>query len=70
LERADVRIIMGHKISNIKKIPPVEPPCKKTIYNSIEEAQDMITYINENRRSKEIRAYKCQICGFWHLTSK
>jgi hypothetical protein len=61
---------MVHKISNIKNIHPVEPPCKKTIYHSIEEAQDMITYINENRVSIEIRAYKCQICGFWHLTSK
>jgi hypothetical protein len=61
---------MGHKLSNSKKIHPVEPPCKKTIYNSLAEAQDMITYINENRVSKEIRAYKCLICGFWHLTSK
>lgn len=55
---------MTHKISISKNINPVEPPCKKTIYYSPEEAQDMITYINENRVSKEIRAYKCQICGF------
>lgn len=61
---------MANKLTNIKKIHPVEPPCKKTIYHSLEEAQDMITYINETRVSKEIRAYKCQICGFWHLTSK
>ena len=61
---------MGNKLTNIKKIHPIEFPCKKTIYNSLEEAQDMIAYINENRVSKEIRAYKCQICGFWHLTSK
>jgi hypothetical protein len=61
---------MGHRLSNIKKIHPVEPPCKKTIYNSLEEAQDMIRYINENRIVREIKAYKCGICGFWHLTSK
>jgi hypothetical protein len=54
---------MGYKIS-------IEPPCKKTIYNSLEEAQVMIQYINENRRVREIHAYKCTICGFWHLTSK
>jgi hypothetical protein len=61
---------MSHRLSNIKKIQPFEPPCKKTIYNSLAEAQDMITHINENRVSKEIHAYKCHICGFWHLTSK
>ena len=61
---------MAHKISNSKNIQPVEPPCKKSIYHSLAEAQDMITYISETRVSKEIRAYKCQICGFWHLTSK
>lgn len=61
---------MAHKIKNSKNIHPVEPPCKKKIYQSAEEAQDMIKYINEKRVSKEIRAYKCQICGFWHLTSK
>jgi hypothetical protein len=61
---------MGHKPLNIKKIDPIEPSCKKTIYNSIEEAQDMINYIKENRRVQEIHAYKCMLCGFWHLTSK
>lgn len=61
---------MARKISISKNIHPVEPPCKKTIYHSLEQAQDMITYINEKRVSKEIRAYKCEICGFWHLTSK
>jgi hypothetical protein len=61
---------MGYKISNIKKINPIEPPCKKAIYNSLEEAQAMIRHINENRNVREIRAYKCMTCGFWHLTSK
>jgi hypothetical protein len=61
---------MGYKLSNIKKIDPIEPPCKKTIYNSPEEAQDMIIYIKENRSVRDIHAYKCNSCGFWHLTSK
>jgi hypothetical protein len=61
---------MGYKISKIKKLHPIEPPCKKTMYYSLEEAQVMIQYINENRRVREIHAYKCTICGFWHLTSK
>jgi hypothetical protein len=61
---------MGYKLSNIKRISPIEPSCRKAIYNSPEEAQDMIKYIKENRRVKEIHAYKCMICGFWHLTSK
>jgi len=61
---------MACKISNNKKVDPIEPSCKKTIYYSSKEAQDMIDYIKENRRVKEIRAYKCISCGFWHLTSK
>ncbi|MGD0583975.1 MAG: hypothetical protein ABR974_13640 [Bacteroidales bacterium] len=60
---------MSYKLTN-KNINPVNPPCRKTIYNSLEEAQDMIRYISENRGGKEIRAYKCTVCGFWHLTSR
>jgi predicted RNA-binding Zn-ribbon protein involved in translation (DUF1610 family) len=61
---------MGYKFSNIKKVNPIEAPCKKTIYYSFEEAQDMVLYIRENRSVKEINVYKCNSCGFWHLTSK
>jgi hypothetical protein len=61
---------MAYKLSDIKKIQPVDPPCKKTIYYSLEEAQEMIRYIKENRSIRELYAYKCNICGFWHLTSK
>jgi hypothetical protein len=62
--------MMGYKLSNIKKTDPIDLPCKKAMYNSLEEAQDMIRYIRENRRIREINAYKCSTCGFWHLTSK
>jgi hypothetical protein len=61
---------MGYKLSNIKKIDPIELPCRKKAYNSPEDAQDMISYIKENRSVREIKVYKCTICGFWHLTSK
>jgi hypothetical protein len=61
---------MGYKLSGIKKTDPVEPPCRKTIYYTPEEAQDMIKYLKENRTGKVISTYKCTICGFWHLTSK
>ena len=60
---------MGYKHLKTNKIDPIEPPCKKTTYNSFEEAQDMIRYIKENRVVKEIHPYKCMVCGFWHLTS-
>jgi hypothetical protein len=60
---------MVYKHSKIKKTDPIELPCRKKMYNSPEEAQDMINYISEKRSGKDIRAYKCTICGFWHLTS-
>ena len=53
-----------------EKPVPVESLCKKTIYHSPEEAQDMIGHINENRIAGAIRAYRCPVCGFCHLTSK
>jgi len=61
---------MVYKVSKNNSINPIEPSCKKTIYYTLEEAQDMIKYINENRSRKKIDPYKCMICGFWHLTSK
>jgi len=62
--------MMGYTHSNLKKADPIEPLCKKAIYNSMEEAMDMISYIKENRGGKDLKAYKCNVCGFWHLTSK
>jgi hypothetical protein len=53
-----------------RKIYPIEPPCKKTIYNSLIEAKESIVYLQENKGVKDLSAYKCSICGFWHLTSK
>ncbi len=62
--------LMIPKKSNLSKTTPLYPVCKKRIYHTLEEAQDMIKYINENRIVREIRPYKCSECGFWHLTSK
>jgi len=61
---------MGYKKTNIKNINPIDVPCKKAIYNSPEEAQDMLNHIRDTRRVREISVYKCTICGFWHLTSR
>lgn len=61
---------MDSKYSGKKKPDPIELPCRKAMYNSKEEAEDMIRFINENRITREIRAYKCKVCGFWHLTSR
>jgi hypothetical protein len=61
---------MGYKIPKKNNINPIEPPCRKTIYYSQQEAEEMIKYIKESRIVRDIRVYKCTICGFWHLTSK
>jgi hypothetical protein len=63
-------MIMAYKHSNIKKINPIELPCKKTMYNTAEEANDMVKFIEETREGQKIHVYKCTVCGFWHLTSK
>ena len=61
---------MKSKPARIKKIDPIAVTCKKTIYNSLIEAQESIAYIQENKFVKDLSAYKCSVCGFWHLTSK
>jgi hypothetical protein len=62
--------MVAYKSSNFKSVSPITPTCKKTMYNSREEAEDMIRYIQENRIVKELHAYQCSDCGLWHLTSK
>jgi hypothetical protein len=61
---------MKYKPSRKRKIDPVESPCKKTIYNSFDDAKEAIDYLQENKFVKDLSAYKCSMCGFWHLTSK
>ena len=61
---------MAYKSSKSKTIRPITPGCNKTIYNSREEAEDMIRHIQENRVVRELHAYQCATCGLWHLTSR
>lgn len=62
--------MMAYKSSNFKSTDPITPACKKKIYNTREEAEDMIRYIRETRVVKALHAYQCPTCGLWHLTSK
>ncbi len=61
---------VAYNTSNSKSIDPIGPSCKKAMYNSREEAEDMIRYIQENRVVKELHTYQCTSCGLWHLSSK
>jgi hypothetical protein len=62
--------MVAYKTSNFESLDPIGPSCKKTIYNSLEEAREMIRHINENRVVRDLNAYQCPSCGMWHLTSK
>lgn len=61
---------MAYNKNSRKPVSPIDPSCKKTIYNTREEAEDMISYIKETRVVKELHAYLCPVCGLWHLSSK
>lgn len=61
---------MAYKASKYKSVDPIGPSCKKAIYNSRHEAEDMINHIRETRVVRELTAYQCEICGLWHLTSR
>ena len=53
-----------------ERIDPIDFPCKKEVNYTLEDAQMMIRHIEETRVTRKIRAYKCNVCGFWHLTSR
>jgi hypothetical protein len=61
---------MRYKTSSKKRIVPLETPCRKALYHTREDAEDMIRHLAETRRGREISAYRCDVCGFWHLTSR
>ena len=61
---------MNYKSSRMRKIDPIRSPCKKTIYKSLFEAEESIDYLQKEKWVKGLSAYKCSVCGFWHLTSK
>jgi hypothetical protein len=57
-------------IRSNKNIPSLQLPCKKTVFHTKEDANEMIKDITLHRITKSIKPYKCPVCGFWHLTSK
>jgi hypothetical protein len=61
---------MAYISTGKKSIIPFEPPCRKAIYHTREDADDMIRHLAETRTGKKISAYRCDVCGFWHLTSR
>lgn len=61
---------MVYKASKFRSVDPLGPSCKKAMYNSRAEAEDMIKHIHENRVVGNLDTYQCNICGMWHLTSR
>ena len=61
---------MAYNSSKRKSVDPIGQPCKKTAYNSRQEAEDMIRHIHDTRYTKALHTYQCQLCGGWHLSSK
>ena len=64
------QLMARYKTSNYSSFDPITPSCNKTIYNTQEEAQDVIRHITETRVVRELYAYECETCGMWHLSSK
>lgn len=60
---------MAYKSRKRGPVEPIGPSCRKKIYHSKAEAEEMIRYIGETRITKPLQAYQCEICGMWHLTS-
>lgn len=61
---------MAYRSSKYKYVKPIDPGCRKTIYQSREEAEEMIRHIRETRFVSALSAYECPDCGLWHLSSK
>lgn len=60
---------MAYNSSKRSPIEPIGPRCKKGMYSTREEAEDMIRHIQETRYTKQLHAYQCSECGMWHLSS-
>lgn len=71
--------------TEFKAIIVKEHKCFKVQYRSFREAQAIINCVKHPRRYakgrktgrrvgkkdiKPIRSYRCEICGYWHLTSQ
>lgn len=77
--------MIPHENDMIISIIRTKSECGKIQYNSFKEAQAVINYGKNHRRYingrrinrrigkkdiRPIRSYKCEVCGFWHLTSQ
>ena len=60
---------MPYKFPYNKNVTPAGPDCGKRIDYTAEEAREMIEHLKETRYVRDIHAYQCPECGFWHLTS-
>jgi hypothetical protein len=60
---------MAYNSSKNRSVDPIGPACKKGMYSSQEEAEDMIQHIQETRYTRQLHAYQCNVCGMWHLSS-
>jgi hypothetical protein len=62
--------IKGRLIGEIP-IPELVLPCEKIMYPSEKAAKTEIRRIEklEQENKKPVRAYECEKCGAWHLTS-
>lgn len=58
---------MKYKLTKREKIYPIEPPCKKTMYDSKEDAMEAMKFVMSDKWVK-LETYQCSVCGFWHLT--
>jgi uncharacterized protein (DUF3820 family) len=73
----DIITYIEQNIESIKarlniEVPPLELPCDKVIYVNEKEAKLHLSNIRskEQDHKKPIRAYECEKCGGWHLTSQ
>jgi hypothetical protein len=62
------QVKMKYKLVKKKNVSPIEPVCKKTVYDSKKDAEEAIEYVTSGKRVN-LKAYHCSVCGFWHLTS-
>lgn len=60
---------MAYRFTRKRDIDPLQPKCEKKIYYSLEEAIGVAEHMKSTRYVRNLRPYRCMMCGFWHLTS-
>ena len=54
---------MKYKLPKTEKISPIQPPCKKTIYDTKADAVEAIRYMTENRACESECISNAQYAG-------